>query len=146
MRKLLFVTAFQMSWLAFGCGPSVVGRACDSCDPCPANFACAAAHDGTTRCMRECNLSETVCSDGTVCLPLGGSPMGGACYLGGNVGFGQACTGDLDCTRTAICVSNPATGATQCIVACNLDGTHACSGGLTCQPTSGSTAGYCPQL
>jgi hypothetical protein len=124
-----------------GCGPSIVGRACDSTDPCPVHFTCAPAHDGTNRCMRECSLNETVCSDGTVCLPIGSSSMGGACYLGGNVGIGGDCSSDLDCTRTAICLH--AGAVAQCRVGCNVDGTHGCSGGFVCLPAVG--AGYCGQ-
>ena len=148
MRALVFVVAFSISMLAIGCGPSVVGRACDSTDPCPANFTCAPAHDGTTRCMRECDISlhETVCSDGTLCLPIGSSAMGGACYLGGNVGIGHSCTSDLDCTRTALCLHNPATGMAECRVGCNLDGTHNCVGGLFCQPTASTSDGFCASM
>lgn len=89
--------------------------------------------------MADCSLTETVCRDGTACLPLA-SGSGGACYLGGNVPIGSACTSDLDCTRTGICIH----GSTQakCLIGCNLDGTHACGGGQPCLPTTGS-AGYC---
>lgn len=141
MRLLvLFAGALALQVSASGCGPSVVGRACDSTDPCPTNFVCAPAHDGVARCMRSCDLTETVCSDGTVCLPLA-SGSGGACYLGGNVAIGASCASDLDCTRTAICIH--AGSLSECRVGCNLDGTHACNGGFACQPTSGLTAGYC---
>lgn len=134
-------TLFVLSGSAVGCGPSVVGRACDSTDPCPTHFACALAHDGVARCMRECSLSETVCTDGTACLPLGSSG-GGACYLGGNVAVGGTCMSDLDCTRTAICITSGSQH--ECRVGCNRDGTHDCAGGFACQPTLG-LAGFCAQ-
>jgi hypothetical protein len=145
MRTVFAVTLASLVTIA-GCGPSVVGRPCDSTDPCPAHFTCAMAHDGTNRCMRDCALDETVCSDGTACLPIGSSSLGGACYLGGNAGVGQSCTNDLDCTRTAICIgSSTAPGAPrECRVGCNIDGTHGCNGGFFCQPTT-TNAGFCAQ-
>lgn len=127
---------------AMGCGPSITGRACDASDPCPTHFACVPAHDGVTRCMRECDLSETVCQDGTVCLPLGGS-TGFACYLGGNTPVGGTCTSDLDCTRDALCVH--AGSLAQCFIGCNLDGTHRCNGGFACLPLAGGRDGFCSQ-
>jgi hypothetical protein len=94
--------------------------------------------------MRECALDETVCSDGTICLPIGSSTLGGACYLGGNVGIGQSCSTDLDCTRTALCLHSGSVA--ECRVGCNLDGTHGCNGGFFCQPTTGMTAGFCASM
>lgn len=141
MRCALLVLAASLTAVA-GCGPSVVGRACESTDPCPTNFVCAPAHDGVDRCMRTCSLTETVCSDGTVCLPLSGTG-GGACYLGGNIAIGAACSSDLDCTRTAICIH--AGALSECRVGCNIDGTHECNGSLSCQRTNGS-AGYCASM
>ena len=141
MRALIAIALLSLAAVA-GCGPSVIGRACDSSNPCPTHYTCANDHDGNARCMRECALDETVCTDGTACLPIGASSLGGACYLGGNVGVGQACTSDLDCTRTAICIRSGS--VSECRVGCNRDGTHGCSGGFACQPTTGS-AGFCAQ-
>ena len=93
--------------------------------------------------MRECRPSptQTVCSDGTICIGTGSSSMGGACYLGGNIAIGSPCTSTLDCTRTALCLS--AGAVSECRVGCNLDGTHGCNAGFFCQPTAGSAAGFC---
>ncbi len=140
MRTVLLASIATLAAVA-GCGPSVVGRPCDSTDPCPDHFVCAQAHDGVNRCMRTCSLDETVCSDGTACLPLAVS--GGACYLGGNVSVGGTCTSDLDCTRTAICIHSGSIA--QCRIGCNLDGTHDCAGGFFCQPTVGNVSGFCGQ-
>ena len=142
VSNVVVTVAVACSLAALGCGPSIVGRACDASDPCPTNFVCAPAHDGVDRCMRTCSLTETVCNDGTVCLPLA-TTGSGACYLGGNVGIGGRCASDLDCTRTAICIG--AGSVTECRVGCNLDGTHMCSGALACQPASGGS-GYCASM
>jgi hypothetical protein len=142
--RVVLVLALALSTIVFGCGPSVTGRACDSTDPCPNHFVCAPAFDGVDRCMSTCSLNppETVCHDGTVCLPI--TATEGACYLGGNVAIRGTCMSDLDCTRTAICVGT--TGSTgQCFVGCNFDGTHDCTGGFFCQHTSGSS-GYCGNM
>jgi hypothetical protein len=134
---LAFVTALT----TMGCGQSIAGRACDASTPCPSGYSCVTAHDGSTRCMMDCELNETVCRDGKACLPL--SVSGGACYLGGNVAIGGDCTSDLDCTRTAICIRSAATGQAICLEGCNLDGTHDCPNMQPCLPTSGGVIGYC---
>jgi hypothetical protein len=129
--------------LAAGCGKSVSGMPCDTSTPCPAHYACALAHDRTTRCMAECDFStQTVCRDGDICLPLAGSSTGAACYLGGNVPIGGTCSSDLDCTRTALCVSSGGTTPQMlCFEGCNLDGSHPCNGGAAC--LSGVGFGFC---
>ena len=126
--------------IASGCGRAVAGRACDSTAPCPDDYVCAPARDGANRCMVTCSLTETVCHDGSACLPLGGSM--GACYLGGERAINDTCTTDLDCTRTAICVHgyapNHSTPRTLCLRGCNIDGTFDCGGGVPCVGS-----GYC---
>lgn len=139
--SLLWVSVLALAIGAIGCGQSIAGRACSASDPCPDEYACAPAHDGTPRCMRTCTLDETVCSDGKVCLPLS-SGGGGACYLGGNVAIGQPCTSDLDCTRTALCLHSSLSADAICLQGCNVDGTYACPNSQPCLPAIGG-AGYC---
>jgi hypothetical protein len=125
-----------------GCsGHSVAGRPCAS-SGCPVDYVCAYAFDGVARCMASCTINETVCHDGSRCLPLQPGPTH-ACYLGGNVPIGQTCMTDLDCTRTGICLQSASTGQTACFVGCNLDGSYACSGGHPCMPTLDGNNGYC---
>lgn len=144
MRRALLVLALGAlsGSVAAGCGQSISGMPCDTSMLCPAHYACAIAHDGTTRCMAECSpATQTVCRDGDICLRLGSSSTGGACYLGGNVGIGGSCTSDLDCTRTALCVTSGFSGQRLCLEGCNLDGSHPCNDGSAC--LSGAGFGFC---
>jgi hypothetical protein len=133
-----------VSCVIAGCHGSVAGRLCDR-SACPANFECVVAGDGMYRCMQSCSLNETVCTDGSACLPVMGptGTMSSVCYLGGMTAIGQPCTAIGDCTRTGVCIQSQTTGQTACFVGCNLDGSHMCPGGGACQPTIGNTEGFC---
>jgi hypothetical protein len=129
--------------LGAGCGQGVTGRACVlGSTTCPSGWECAGPPGGPTHCEQDCSLSETVCHDGSFCIANGASPMGGVCYLGGTTPIGQPCTDNTDCVRTGICIRSAIGGQAACFVGCNIDGTHGCPNGGTCQPTTG-TAGYC---
>ncbi len=58
---------------AFVCYP-----ACDPADAeaCGEGWSCVAFADGAGMCLQECELSDPVCADGTVCVPQGD---GGVC-------------------------------------------------------------------
>ena len=124
-----------------GCTGHTAGRECGA-SGCPIDYECVYASDGVARCMASCTINETVCDDGSACLPLQPGPTH-VCYLGGNVAIGQACTSALDCTHTGVCLRVGTSGQAACFVGCNLDGTHACSGGYPCMPTSDGNTGYC---
>ena len=125
------------------CASSPEGTPCDSMSPCPPSFVCAMDYHGVTRCMLPCDLTETVCSNGEICLPVavGG---GGACYLGGPRLHQALCNQDLDCDRGDVCVR---LGGLDpfCWYGCNLDHTSSCPvAGSQCTPSSpGSIIAYC---
>lgn len=129
--------------LGIGCksGGSNSGRGCSAHLACPYGFTCVYAHDGTTQCMEGCTINETVCMDGSACLPLNPGPTH-VCYLGGDVMIGDACTSALDCVRSGICVGT--TASATCMLGCNLDGTVSCPGGATCTATADGNRGFCP--
>jgi hypothetical protein len=133
------------SGLAAGCKGhgSSMGRACGPSVPCPVDFTCVVASDGSDQCMASCTINETACSDGSACLPLQPGPTH-VCYVGGNVPIGQPCTSLLSCVRTGSCLRTGTSSTGTCFVGCNLDGTAPCSGGATCVATTDGNNGFCP--
>lgn len=121
-----------------------MGSRCSASAPCPVDYACVYASDGTTQCMAGCTVNETACTDGSACLPINPGPTH-VCYVGGSVPIGEACTSLGECVRGGICLLNPGSTTTgTCWIACNLDGTVGCGSGVTCTATTDGMAGFCP--
>jgi hypothetical protein len=141
--RALLLALFFVSALVAGCKGhgTNAGRACSASVACPVDYTCVYAHDGSTVCMQGCTINETVCMDGSACLPLNPGPTH-ACYLGGDIAIGDPCSSALDCVRTGICVGTVASAT--CFLGCNLDGTVTCPGGATCMPTADGNNGFCP--
>ncbi len=145
LHHVLLLVIASGSALALSCkGPSM-GRGCGPHSPCPFAYACVVALDGTDQCMAGCTINETICDDGSACLPLQPGPTH-VCYVGGDVAIGEACTNVAQCVHTGVCLhmaGDPA-GAGRCYVGCNLDGTSvACTGGSTCVATADGNSGFC---
>jgi hypothetical protein len=129
--------------LVAGCkGHGSMGHACGPSVPCPVDYACVIAFDGSDQCMASCTINETACMDGSACLPLQPGPTH-ACYVGGDVPIGSTCTRVTECVHGGICLATGSGGTGTCFVACNLDGTVGCSGGATCVATTDGNNGFC---
>jgi hypothetical protein len=123
------------------CASSAEGLACGATSPCPESYVCAAGEQATFRCMLACDLTETVCSNGAICLPIapGG---GGACFLGGLGDHQARCGLDLDCGRGDVCVETPGLGS-YCWYGCNRDHPTTCpAAGSECRARDTNIA-YC---
>lgn len=95
-----------------GCG-GANNVACTTDLDCQSTFVCVAdpALDGA-RCMRECAEEDRLCDDGSVCTAFAG---GRACFPGGSVGVGEACTANLACEAGTVCVPS----LRRCLQACD---------------------------
>jgi hypothetical protein len=138
-----FASVLAAVSLGWGCGRSVVGMPCSAAEPCPSNFDCAPTHDGSMRCAFACDYgAETICSDGSLCLPIGS--IGDACYAGGTTSVGSVCSNDFDCVHGALCLTIlGAPGGGHCFRACNYGEPNTCPGSGRCSPATGG-GGYCP--
>lgn len=141
--------ALTVALAAVGCTSAAdVGEACTDSADCLGGLSCF-IHEGASVspvCMSDCDLTMTrLCEGGAVCTPATGAGRPenlGVCYLGGTTAVGQACTGNLECVRGAICVSTG--GAQQCYRACRTSDMMACPAGETCTPLEGAgTNGFC---
>lgn len=103
------------AWLALalvGCGGSGNGARCATDLDCQTSFVCVADPSlAYARCMRPCAEGVRLCDDGAVCMDLAG---GRACYPGGPIAFGEACTVNLDCEAGTVCPSSVGTCAQAC--------------------------------
>lgn len=95
-----------------GCGGSGNGAPCTTDLDCQTSFLCVADPAlSASRCMRPCDAAVRLCDDGSVCMDLAG---GRACYPGGRIGFGEACTANLDCEAGTVCPASAGTCRQAC--------------------------------
>jgi len=109
--------AFSLFGLLSACAKSGVGDACVDDTNCNEGFVCIVAGVDSGRCMRACEDGVRLCSDGLICMTFG---MRNACFLGGNTGFGEACTSNLACEAGTVCPSLVSFCAQACASTLNV--------------------------
>lgn len=107
LERLQRLTPLTLALCVFGfssaCAKSGLGDACVDDTNCNEGFVCIAAGEDAGRCMRACTEGTRLCGDGLVCMTFGERH---ACFLGGDVGFGEACTTNLSCEAGTVCPSS----------------------------------------
>lgn len=83
-----------------GCAKSGLGDACTTDSDCNETFVCIVAGEDAGRCMRTCEAGTRLCGDGLVCMTFGTQH---ACFLGGRVGYREACTSSFACEAGTVC-------------------------------------------
>ncbi len=99
-RIALSVLTLTLLMMDGACAKSGIGANCSVDADCNTTFVCIAAGEATGRCMRTCESGTRLCSDGLVCMAFGER---NACYLGGRVGYGEACTSNFACEAGTVC-------------------------------------------
>jgi hypothetical protein len=136
--------ALALASLLVACG-SGTGAPCVMQSDCQGSLVCVSTSTtdaGTSTCMRRCDhdagngIAQRLCSDGTTCLPIGGSNV---CYAGGSHAIHTACTSDLDCEGGTACAPDTMMCTQACTVGTNTPcaTNEACMaiGGGVCRPT-----------
>ncbi|MBZ0115401.1 MAG: hypothetical protein K8H88_00295 [Sandaracinaceae bacterium] len=142
---------FCVTLLGACASPVELGQECFDTSDCRGGLVCVDRPGATpaSQCMTECDPATTrLCEGGLVCIE-GDGPAPGACYLGGTVAIGAACSetmASLDCAAGGVCVCRGS--ACTCERACRMDDMAAgCMTGEMCTLLGAAgTDGFCEPI
>ena len=119
-RRAPRMVALSLFGLVSACAKSGLGDVCVGDANCEAGFVCIVAGEDTGRCMQQCTAGTRLCSDGLICMTFGER---NACFLGGDVGFREACSSNEACEAGTVCPPGVGVCAQACggdLVVCQL--------------------------
>jgi hypothetical protein len=111
------VLTLTFAVVACACAKSGLGDPCTLDADCNTTFVCIAAGEDGGRCMRACEAGTRLCGDGLVCMTFGAQS---ACFLGGRVGYGEACTSNFACEAGTVCPTSLGLCAQACDAALDV--------------------------